>query len=68
MGNQFLARVRDVDAVMHVVRTFEEENVSQVEGRLDPIRDIGNCRNGTSDPRYGISRKTYTKTKKTAGI
>ncbi len=40
LGNQFLSHIRDVDAVIHVVRLFEDENVSHVEGRLDPIRDI----------------------------
>ena len=40
LGNQFLSHIRDVDAVIHVVRLFEDENVSHVEGGLDPIRDI----------------------------
>ncbi len=40
LGNQFLSHIRDVDAVIHVVRLFEDENVSHVEGSLDPIRDI----------------------------
>ena len=40
LGNQFLSHIRDVDAVIHVVRLFEDENVSHVEGDLDPIRDI----------------------------
>ena len=40
MGNQFLANIREVDAVMHLVRCFEEGDVSHVEGSVDPIRDI----------------------------
>jgi GTP-binding protein YchF len=40
LGNQFLSHIRDVDAVIHVVRLFEDNNVSHVEGSLDPIRDI----------------------------
>ncbi len=40
LGNQFLSHIRDVDAMIHVVRLFEDENVSHVEGTLDPIRDI----------------------------
>ena len=40
LGNKFLSHIRDVDAIVHVVRAFEEENVTHVEGGLDPIRDI----------------------------
>ena len=40
LGNQFLSHIRDVDAVLHVVRSFEENNIAHVEGSLDPVRDI----------------------------
>ncbi|MFQ6023179.1 MAG: redox-regulated ATPase YchF [Acidiferrobacterales bacterium] len=40
LGNQFLAHIREVDAIAHVVRCFEEENVTHVTGRLDPRSDI----------------------------
>ena len=40
LGNKFLSHIRDVDAIIHVVRAFEEENIPHVEGGLDPIRDI----------------------------
>ena len=40
LGNQFLSHIRDVDAVLHVVRSFEENNIPHVEGSLDPVRDI----------------------------
>ena len=40
LGNQFLSHIRDVDAVLHVVRSFEEDNITHVEGSLDPVRDI----------------------------
>jgi hypothetical protein len=40
LGNQFLAHIRDVDAVAHVVRCFEAPDVPHVEGRLDPLGDI----------------------------
>ena len=40
LGNKFLSHIRDVDAIVHVVRAFEEENVTHVEGSIDPIRDI----------------------------
>lgn len=39
LGNQFLANIREVDAILHVVRCFEDEHVSHVNGRVDPIRD-----------------------------
>ena len=40
LGNQFLANIREVDAIVHVVRCFEDPNVIHVEGSVDPIRDI----------------------------
>ncbi len=40
LGNQFLAKIREVDAIVHVVRVFEDENVSHVHGRIDPKEDI----------------------------
>jgi GTP-binding protein YchF len=40
LGNQFLAHIRSVDAVLNVVRCFESEDVTHVEGSVDPIRDI----------------------------
>jgi ribosome-binding ATPase len=40
LGNQFLANIREVDAIAHVVRCFEDADVSHVEGRIDPIGDI----------------------------
>ncbi len=39
MGNQFLANIREVDAVIHVLRCFENDNITHVEGSVDPIRD-----------------------------
>ena len=40
LGNQFLANIRQTDAVIQVVRCFEDENIVHVEGSVDPIRDI----------------------------
>jgi GTP-binding protein YchF len=40
LGNQFLANIREVDAIAHVVRCFENTDVTHVEGRIDPIADI----------------------------
>jgi GTP-binding protein YchF len=39
LGNQFLSHIREVDAIIHVVRCFEDENIVHVEGNVDPIRD-----------------------------
>lgn len=40
LGNQFLANIRETDAVIQVVRCFEDENIVHVEGSVDPLRDI----------------------------
>lgn len=40
LGNQFLAHIREVDAIVHVVRIFEDTNITHVEGEIDPARDI----------------------------
>ncbi len=39
LGNQFLGQIRQVGAVVHVVRCFEDENITHVEGSIDPVRD-----------------------------
>ncbi len=39
LGNQFLANIREVDAIMHVVRCFEDDNVIHVDGNVNPVRD-----------------------------
>jgi len=40
LGNQFLSNIREVDAIVHVVRCFEDSNVVHVDGCIDPLRDI----------------------------
>ena len=40
LGNQFLANIREVDAILHVVRCFADDNVIHVDGSVDPLRDI----------------------------
>ena len=59
LGNQFLANIREVDAIVHVVRCFEDSNVVHVDGSIDPLRDIEtinprekNCQ-GYQDCTYG---------------
>src|SRR6202043_124904 len=39
LGNQFLGHIRELDAIAHVLRCFEDANVTHVEGSIDPIRD-----------------------------
>ena len=39
LGNQFLANIREVDAIVHVVRCFEDGDIAHVEGSIDPVRD-----------------------------
>lgn len=40
LGNQFLGHIREVDAIVHVVRCFENSDITHVEGEIDPLRDI----------------------------
>src|SRR3954467_3932336 len=40
LGNQFLGNIREVDAIAHVVRCFEDEDIVHVEGRIDPVADV----------------------------
>ncbi len=39
LGNQFLANIREVDAILHVVRCFDDDNIVHVDGSIDPVRD-----------------------------
>jgi len=40
LGNQFLGHIRQVDAILHVVRCFEDDNIVHVDGSIDPVRDL----------------------------
>ena len=40
LGNKFLSRIREVDAIVHVVRCFEDSNIIHVDGSVDPVRDV----------------------------
>ncbi|MBV9260379.1 MAG: redox-regulated ATPase YchF [Pseudolabrys sp.] len=40
LGNQFLATIREVDAIVHVVRCFEDDDITHVDGKIDPVADI----------------------------
>ena len=39
LGNQFLANIRNVDAIIHVIRCFEDDNITHVHDNVDPLRD-----------------------------
>ena len=41
LGNQFLANIRETDAILHVLRCFDDPNVTHVDGNIDPVRDKG---------------------------
>ena len=40
LGNQFLANIREVDAIVHVVRCFDDDDIIHVAGSVDPVRDV----------------------------
>ena len=40
LGNQFLANIKETDAILHIVRAFDDDNITHVDGHIDPIRDI----------------------------
>lgn len=40
LGNRFLAHIREVDAVVHILRCFEDENIAHIDGSIDPLRDM----------------------------
>jgi ribosome-binding ATPase len=66
LGNQFLANIREVDAVVHVVRCFEDDDVQHVIGSVDPVRDreIVNIELGLAD--LGSIEKRLDKTARVA--
>ena len=52
LGNKFLANIREVDAIVQVVRCFENKDIIHVEGHIDPTRDIEIINYGTIDYIY----------------
>ena len=41
LGNKFLANIRETDAIIHVLRCFDDDNITHVDGTVDPVRDKG---------------------------
>ncbi len=58
LGNQFLATIREVDAVAHVLRCFQDDDITHVEGRIDPLGDAEVCGNRTDAGRFGKAWKS----------
>ena len=59
LGNQFLSNIREVDAIAHVLRCFEDSEITHVEGSVDPIRDAATIEllqeaNGTMKSRLSV--------------
>ena len=62
LGNKFLANIRETDAIIHVLRCFDDENVTHVDGTVNPVRDkeiIGNHRYRTPAERLRNHRKPH---------
>ena len=66
LGNQFLANIREVDAIVHVVRCFEDTNVIHVDGSVDPTRDIETINLELLFSDLEILDRRYAKTSKAA--
>ncbi len=66
LGNQFLANIRECEAIIHVVRCFEDENVVHVDGSVDPVRDIETINLELIFSDLEILERRLAKVKKTA--
>lgn len=66
LGNQFLANIRETDAIAHVVRCFEDENVIHVNGKIDPLDDIATINTELALADLETVSKTITRLAKTA--
>jgi GTP-binding protein YchF len=66
LGNQFLANIRECDAIAHVVRCFEDENVVHVSGKVDPVSDIETIHTELALADLATVEKTYARYGKVA--
>ncbi|BBP03278.1 ribosome-binding ATPase YchF [Sulfuriferula plumbiphila] len=66
LGNQFLANIRETDAITHVVRCFEDDNVIHVAGKVDPISDIETIQTELALADLGTLEKACTRYQKAA--
>ena len=60
LGNKFLANIRETDAIVHVVRCFQDDNVVHVEGKIDPLSDIEVVNTELRWPIWRLWKKPYT--------
>ncbi len=68
LGNQFLAHVREVAAIAHVIRAFEDANVVHVEGSVDPLRDVETIETELALADLGVLERRLEKLKKSARV
>ena len=66
LGNQFLANIREVDAIVHVVRCFEDANVVHVDGSVDSLRDIETINLELLFSDMEVMERRYSKTERSA--
>jgi ribosome-binding ATPase len=66
LGNQFLTHIRQVDAIIHVVRCFDDPNIVHVSGSVDPLRDVDVINTELMLADLEVVEKRYTKIAKTA--
>lgn len=66
LGNQFLANIRETDAITHVVRCFQDDNVVHVAGKVDPIADIETIQTELALADLATLEKSFTRFQKTA--
>lgn len=66
LGNQFLANIRETDAITHVVRCFDDDNVIHVAGKIDPISDIETIQTELALADLGTLEKAFTRYQKAA--
>src|SRR3989475_1778696 len=66
LGNQFLANIRECDAIAHVVRCFEDPNVVHVAGKVDPVSDIETIHTELALADLSTVEKTYARYAKVA--
>jgi len=66
LGNKFLENIRQVDAIVHVVRAFDDDNITSVTGKVDPLDDIETINLELSIADLDAVNKRYTKVEKMA--
>lgn len=64
LGNKFLSNIREVDAIVHVVRCFEDDNIIHVDGNINPARDIETIDLELIFPMLSLSNVSLTELKR----